>query len=72
MKFSLAFLTLAVASVNAGIVQKRDDQDATSLTGPRTITATKVAPSLVDFEPFMISVTSEVVWTQFPTPTSSA
>ncbi|KAK7439536.1 hypothetical protein VKT23_017464 [Stygiomarasmius scandens] len=75
MKLSFALFALVVSSVNAAAVQKRDDQDGkdvTTLSAPQTLTATKVFPSLVDFEPFMVSVTSEVVWTQFPIPTSSA
>ncbi|THU75919.1 hypothetical protein K435DRAFT_860988 [Dendrothele bispora CBS 962.96] len=62
-----------MASASALNVQKRDGQDGkdvTTLSGPQVLTATKVAPSLVNFEPYMISITSKVVWTQYPVPTS--
>ncbi|THU87321.1 hypothetical protein K435DRAFT_782507 [Dendrothele bispora CBS 962.96] len=61
-----------IAYVNAAAVQKRADVDVTSLSGPQVLTATRVFPSIIDAEPFMVSVTSEIVWTQFPTQTSSS
>ncbi|KAK7433904.1 hypothetical protein VKT23_020479 [Stygiomarasmius scandens] len=75
MKLTFTLFTLVIASVSAAVLQERDDQDGkdiTTLTAPQTLTATKVYPSMVDFEPFMVSMTSEVVWTQFPVPTESA
>ncbi|THV03709.1 hypothetical protein K435DRAFT_851655 [Dendrothele bispora CBS 962.96] len=49
--------------VNAAAVENRDGVGVTTNSGSQVLTATKVFPTLVDFEPFMISVTSEVVWT---------
>ncbi|KAK7439538.1 hypothetical protein VKT23_017466 [Stygiomarasmius scandens] len=70
MKSSLALLLgLFVACANAAAVQKRNDKTVTIMTGPMTLTATRVYPSIIDTPPFMTTVTTEVVWTQYPTPT---
>ncbi|KAK7443257.1 hypothetical protein VKT23_015853 [Stygiomarasmius scandens] len=70
--YSLLLLSVIGACVNAAALNNRDEVGVTTLSESQVLTATKVFPSLVDFEPFMISVTSEVVWTQFPVPTESA
>ncbi|KAK7464085.1 hypothetical protein VKT23_006246 [Stygiomarasmius scandens] len=75
MKTSFAFLfSLVIASVNAAAVQKRDDEGIntpTTHSEPMVLTATKVFPSMIEESPYMITVTSEVVWTQYPAPTES-
>ncbi|THU84444.1 hypothetical protein K435DRAFT_870265 [Dendrothele bispora CBS 962.96] len=57
------------ASANASVAQKRGRRAARN--EAHVVTATKIRPSLVDYEPYMVSVTSEVVWTQYAVPTTS-
>ncbi|KAF5365056.1 hypothetical protein D9758_010969 [Tetrapyrgos nigripes] len=74
MKFSLTVFTLAIAGLTTAVaVEKRetvDTGDVTSLASTgQLVTATKIFPSIIDVSPFMVTVTQEHVWTQFPTST---
>ncbi|KAF5360150.1 hypothetical protein D9758_011346 [Tetrapyrgos nigripes] len=76
MKFSLAISTLAIAGLATAVaIEKRETVgagDVTSLASTgQLVTATQVFPSIIDVEPFMVTVTREHVWTQFPTNTAT-
>ncbi|KAF5323164.1 hypothetical protein D9758_016795 [Tetrapyrgos nigripes] len=70
MKFSITttLLFALFAPASGAVIQKRDDVAtvASPITEPTVVTATRVFPTLIDEPPFMKTVTSEVVWTQYP------
>ncbi|KAF5340501.1 hypothetical protein D9758_014540 [Tetrapyrgos nigripes] len=71
MKFSITaalLFALVAGPASAAVIQKRDDVAivAGPITEPTVVTATRVFPTLIDEPPFMKTVTSEVVWTQYP------
>ncbi|THU99585.1 hypothetical protein K435DRAFT_964390 [Dendrothele bispora CBS 962.96] len=72
MQLSLFALFTAIAvGINAAVIENRD-VNVTVNSGSQVLTATKVYPTLVDFEPYMLSATSEVVWTQYSVATETA
>ncbi|KAF5360152.1 hypothetical protein D9758_011344 [Tetrapyrgos nigripes] len=71
MKFSTV-LVLSAVMVFANAAAIPDAVHAPRITEPTVVTATRVYPSLIDVPPYMITVTTEVVWTQYPVPTTNA